>query len=101
MENKTNPVATPTVSLSPMHDNILLEEIEGIRQHGAIIVPDAHVKQLNQGRVVEKGPLVSERVELDDILFFPLHTEHRLPYGGRRFIIVSESNCLGSIRKNK
>lgn len=87
------------VNLSPLHDNILLEEIPGVDKIGAIIVPEAHVKPLNQGKVVDKGPLVSERIKLDDIVFYPLHSEHRLNYGGKKYIVVTESVCLGLIRK--
>lgn len=89
-----------TVNLSPLHDNILLEELDPIKAYGNIIVPEAHQKKLNQGRVVDCGPLVSpERIKLGDILFFPQHVEHRLDYGGKKFIVVTESNCLGLIRK--
>lgn len=88
-----------TVNLSPLHDNILLEELEPIKAYGAIIVPEAHQRKLNQGKVVDKGPMVSERIELGDILFFPQHVEHRLDYSGKKFIVVTESNCLGVIRK--
>ncbi len=103
MSDPKNPTpAKQMVALSPLHDNLLLEPIPAAdRSGGGIIIPEAHIKPLNQGKVVDKGPLVSERIELGDIMFFPLHSEHRLDYAGKKFIVVTESACLGCIRKVK
>lgn len=86
-------------TLSPFTDYVLLKEIPAASVIGGIIVPEAHRAKLNQGEVVDKGPQVSDKVRVGQILFFPLHSEHRLEWKGNKFIIVQEGNCLGAIEE--
>lgn len=85
--------------LSPLHDNMLCEEMLGPDKHGAIIVPEAHRTILNQGRVLEKGPHCSDVVDIGDVVFFPQHTENRTgALDGKKYLLIAESNCLGKIK---
>lgn len=87
--------------LKPFHENLLLEVEAPKEKIGSIIVPEAHRSKLNQGKVVDKGPQCSDNVQLGDIVFFPLHSESRLTLdNGQSFVIVPESQCLGSLRKD-
>ena len=86
-----------SAKLTPFHDNLLLSEIPGVTQVGSIIVPEKHISPLNQGRVEDKGPLVSDKINIGDIVFFAPHSESRLTWRGTKVLIVTESNCLGSI----
>jgi len=89
-------------TLTPFHDNILLTEIPANeRTESGLIIPEAHRTPVNQGKVVDKGPNVSDNIQLGDILFFPLHSESRMNYKGNKFIIVPEASCLGAIRELK
>lgn len=89
-----------TFSIQPFHDNILLSPVEAsTTSEGGIIIPEAHRSIVNQGTVLDKGPLVSEKVIVGSIVFFPLHSESRLAYKGNKFILVAENQVLGSIQK--
>lgn len=86
----------------PFFDQVLMEELPtNNTSTGGIIIPEAHVTKVNQGRVVDKGPLASATIKNGDILFFPLHSEARLVLADRKFILCSESQCLGAIREIK
>jgi len=87
-----------SAELLPLYDNLIMEECAPISKIGHIIVPEAHQKILNQGRVVDRGPLVTEAIQLGDIVFFTQHSESRLAFRGKKFIIAAESACLGIIR---
>lgn len=88
-------------SLTPFANFILLKEVPATTIIGSILIPEAHQTKLNQGIVVDKGPLVSDAVVNDDILFFPLHSEHRLTWKGNKFILIAEDQVLGAIREEK
>jgi co-chaperonin GroES (HSP10) len=92
---------TQTVDLSPLQNNLLLEPVPATDKIGMIIIPEAHQRPLNQGVVADKGPLATSAIEIGDIVFFGLHSESRLDYGGKKYIIVAEEACLGRIRKTK
>lgn len=86
--------------ITPFHDNIMLEAIAPTgKSDGGIIIPEAHQTPVNQGRVVDKGPMVSDNVKMGSILFFPLHSESRLKYKGNSYILVKESAVLGAIEE--
>lgn len=87
-------------TITPFHDQVLLQEVpkKGISD-GGIIIPSAHMGVTNQGIVVDKGPLCTDQIQLEDIVFFPLHSEARTEYKGNKFILVPESSILGAIRE--
>lgn len=85
--------------LTPFHDNIILSAAESVEQIGSIIVPEAHRVELCKGVVLDKGPMVSDSVKIGDTVFFAQHSETRLALGGKKFRVVTESNCLGSLRE--
>lgn len=91
---------TSTVDLAPLSNQIILSPSAPVAQIGVIIVPEAHQRSLNQGTVIEKGPLVTSAIEVGDVVFFSMHSEARLNYGGQSYIIVPEESCLGRVRKN-
>lgn len=88
-----------TVDLSPLQNNLLLKEVGSVERIGSIIIPEAHQKKLNQGVVADKGPLCTDAILVGDTVFFSMHAEHRLDYGGEKYMIVAEESCLGRIRK--
>lgn len=87
--------------LTPFHDNIILEAIEPQETVGTskIIVPEAHRTELSQGKVLDKGPLVSDRIKVGAVVFFAPHSETRLKWRGKKLRVVTEANCLGSIEE--
>jgi co-chaperonin GroES (HSP10) len=94
--------------LIPWGTNILLEELPKVSQRGRILIPEAHQVKLNQGKVVDKGPLCSENIVVGDILFFPFHSEHRLSLANPDvekddylFIVVPEEAVLGCIKTHE
>lgn len=89
------------VDLAPLQNNLLLEECAANDKIGMIIIPEAHQRKLNQGIVAEKGPLCTSAIELGDVVFFTQHSEHRLDYGGKKYIAVGEEACIGRIRRTK
>jgi len=93
---------TNTAQLIPLLDNLILEECEPVKMMSGFHVPEAHQRSLNQGFVVDKGPLCGpDPIHLGDIVFFTQHSESKLNFRGRKFIIVSEACCLGIIRGAK
>lgn len=84
----------------PLHDNILLEGIEAkTRTDGGLIIPERHQDAPPQGKVIDKGPGVSEYIKLGDILFYPHSAESALDYKGKKMKMVPESAVLGLIRE--
>lgn len=88
-------------AIQPFHNQVLLQEVEASPMVGKIIIPDKHVQKLNQGTVLDKGPLCSDEIQPGDIIFFPLHSEHRMEWRGLKLILVSEDQVLGAIRELK
>lgn len=89
------------VNLAPLGENLLLKPQLASEKIGSIIVPEAVRPLLTQGEVLDRGPLVSDKIELGDVVFFPMHAEHRLNYGDQKYIIVAESACIGMVRKTE
>jgi len=90
-------LATPA-NLIPFGDNLLLEEPPTADNIRGIIIPEAHRSKVNQGKVLELGDLADTKVQVNDVVFFPLHSEHRIEFGGKKFILVPSSQVLGIIR---
>lgn len=88
-------------NLSPLHDNLLLEPQQAAEKIGSIIVPENVRPLLTQGKVLDKGPLVSDKIALGDTVFFPMHAENRLAYGDKKYIIVAESGCIAIVQPIK
>jgi chaperonin GroES len=89
-------------TLQPFYDNLILEAIEAAdRTSSGIIIPEAHRVDLSQGKVIDKGPLVSDSIKLGDIVFYAPHSETRIAWRGNKYRIVAESNCLGRIREEE
>ena len=89
-----------TANLLPHGENLLLSEPESTSvTGGGIIIPEAHRTKVNQGKVLELGPLADDKIHVNDVVFFPLHSESRIEFGGQKFIIVPSSSVLGIIRR--
>lgn len=106
MSEETTPATTPKVQLIPLLDNLVLQPCKRVDKVRGFHVPEAHQKELNQGIVLDKGPLCSvgedaNTIQLGDIVFFTQHSESRLAFREQGFIIVPESQCLGIIRGAK
>lgn len=100
MTSSSSPNKMVKKSLVPFHSNILLEPVEPVKiSEGGIIIPQIAQSIVNQGKVLEKGPLCSDKIQVGDVVFFPLHVEHRLNLSDKnKFIIVDENQVLGLIR---
>lgn len=86
--------------LLPFNDNILLEGIEAKKTtEGGLYLPENVQHAPPQGKVIEKGPLVSENVQKGDILFYPHSSEAQVDYKGKKFKMVCEQAVLGVIRE--
>lgn len=83
--------------LHPFHDNLILTPDIASSMAGRIVIPEKAIPVLNQGKVLDKGPLVSDKINKGDTVFFAPHSESRIDWKGNHFIVVTESNCLGSI----
>lgn len=89
-------------TLTPFGENLILAAIAPKeRTEGGIIIPTAHQSPVNQGTVLDKGPLCSDKIKEGDIVFFPMHSEHRMEWKGNKLILVPESACLGCISELK
>lgn len=99
MSEETTPAAK--TYLIPFGEQLVLKELPPIERIGTIIVPEAHQRTLNQGKVLDKGPMCSADIKEGDIVFFTMHSDHRLKWEGIQLIIVAESACLGKITKDK
>lgn len=86
------------VNLCPLGENLLLEPQAAAEKVGAIFIPEAVRPLLTQGKVIDRGPMVSDRINLGDTVFFPMHAEHRLAYGDKKYIVVPESGCIAIVK---
>lgn len=85
------------VDLKPLQNNLLVEPSEAAQKIGSIFVPEAHQRKMYQGKVLEKGPLCSDAINVGEVVCYSMHSESPLNYGGKSYIFVPEENCLGKI----
>lgn len=89
----------PTLVI-PFNDNILLDAIEAKKTTEAgLVIPENYQHQPPQGKVIDKGPSVSDQIKLGDILFYPHAAESSMDYKGRKFKMIGEQSVLGCIRE--
>lgn len=77
----------------PCHNLLMCIPVPGITKIGTIILPDTATITLNEGHVVEKGPLCSEHIGIGDCVTWDVQSEYRLEVDGVKFILVKE-NCI-------
>ena len=79
----------------PTRNNLLLERIADPEKVGSIFVPDSFRKPVNQGSIVALGATVSDdSLKVGHIVVFPMHVEHNIEVGRRKFIIINEDDIL-------
>ena len=83
----------------PLHNNLLLEAIQASNQTpSGLILPESAQHAPPQGKVIDRGPDVSDNIKIGDILFYPHSTEANIDYKGKKYKMVSEDAVLGVIR---
>lgn len=75
----------------PCHDLFMVVPVPDITKVGTIFLPDRASITLNEGHIVEKGPLCSERFDVGDCVTWDTNSEYRMEVDGVKFILVRES----------
>lgn len=94
-KRKPNPVVPPE-AYNPFTDYIMLEpELEAEVSDGGIHIPEAVRKFLNEGKILKKGPDVSDLLRNGMFVVFEQSSEYRLDIGGGKVVfVVKESNVI-------
>jgi len=96
--------------IKPLGDRIVLLPIdEGEQQYGSIIVPDmgkekpemGKVLAVGEGRVTNKGTIIQNQLKKGQIVMVPKFGAQVVVVEGETYIIASENDVLGIIKKNK
>ena len=96
--------------IEPLGDRVVLLPIdEGEQQYGSIIVPDmgkekpemGEVLAVGEGRVTNDGAIIKNQLEEGQIVMVPKFGAQVVVVEGETYIIASENDVLGIIKKNK
>lgn len=87
--------------LNPQTEYFMLEEMEAEKQVGLIIIPDSAQNKLNQGRLVSCGPDCIEPPTIGTICVFPFHSDYKVTYKKKTYILVKQSDLLATITKDE
>ena len=94
--------------IEPLGDRIVLLPIdEGEQQYGNIIVPDmgkekpemGEVLAVGEGRVTNDGAIIKNQLEEGQIVMVPKFGAQVVVVEGETYIIASENDVLGIIKK--
>lgn len=70
-------------------------EIMPEKSEGGIIIPDQARRSLNEGRIIKKGPLVSDKLEVGMFIVFTQSSEYQLEMNDKTIVYaVNETNVL-------
>ena len=94
--------------IEPLGDRVVLLPIdEGEQQYGNIIVPDmgkekpemGEVLAVGEGRVTNEGAIIKNQLEEGQIVMVPKFGAQVVVVEGETYIIASENDVLGIIKK--
>lgn len=85
--------------LRPLHDKVLVKEIEGEgKTEGGIYIPDSVEKKLTKGRVMAVGAkTLYKSVKINDIILFRGKASKVVVIEGEDFLIVREADVLATV----
>jgi len=95
------------VNLKPLADRIVVEPIEGDEKTaGGIILPDnakekpqqGKVLATGKGRLAKNGEIMPLSVKVEDRVLFPSYCGTEVKIGGKKYLIMSESDILAIIQ---
>lgn len=78
----------------PLADNVLLEPIEELNEHGIIVPESSQTNKLVEGRIRKVGLDVKELKEADEVLYWKL-TGTEFSHEGKKYRILKEKEILG------
>ena len=90
---------TPTFPFQPAFDYLILlpeEESDSIDigEGKKLFLPQTGKRQLQQGKVLAKGPTCSDQFHVGDDIIFTLHSEERLQIDRQWFYLLHEENVI-------
>ena len=94
--------------IEPLGDRVVLLPVdEGEQQYGSIIVPDmgkekpemGEVLTVGEGRVTNDGAIIKNQLEEGQIVMVPKFGAQVVVVEGETYIIASENDVLGIIKK--
>lgn len=79
---------------SPVGAYLMLVPLPDVDQVGHIIIPNAAQRPMNEGHLIEKGPMAPEEFEIGDCLTWDANSEMRMNIDGHKFVLVGPQNIL-------
>ena len=92
----------------PLSDKvIILPKDEGEQQYGSIIVPDmgkekpevGEIVAVGEGRITTNGTLIKNKLKIGQLVIVPKFGTNVVAVGGETYIVASENDVLGIIKK--
>jgi chaperonin GroES len=100
-------MATPNISVRPLHDRILVQRLaEEEKTAGGLYIPDnakekpqqALVVATGKGRVLDDGRVVALEVKKGDKVLFSKYSGTELKFEGKEYLMIREEDVLGVIQ---
>lgn len=76
----------------PCHNFLMVVPLPTITTIGTIILPEQSEIRLNEGHIVEKGPLCTDNMNVGDCVTWDAQSEYRMRIDDVPFILVKESS---------
>lgn len=81
----------------PCKQLLMVIPLPCIKNVGSIILPDRATITLNEGHIVQKGPLCSDQFTEGECVTWDAQSEYRMEIEGVKFILVAEPNIIMKI----
>ena len=93
------------MSITPLHDRIIVQRVEASAQSGHIIVPDSAKEKPQQGKVIAVGKGKVEKdgkvtpldVKEGDTILFGKYSGQEIKLDGEEYLIMREDDILGVV----
>lgn len=76
----------------PLDSIVVLEPFEESDMIGKLYIPSTAKRPLNQGRVIDIGPNVSEHIFIGGIVLFAMHMESPVTIDRDKWLLIEEQH---------
>lgn len=85
----------------PLTNLLMVIPIPSLDKIGSLYLPEKSRIVMNEGHVIEKGPLCTESISVGDCITWDQNSEYRLDIDGVKFVLVKESSVTMHIHHDE